>query len=207
VTLTDGRRTWSVPCDYLACGFHLVPNLELPQLLGCTLANGSVKVDGLQETSITNVFCAGEPTGIGGVESALVEGEIAGLAAAGRADTARQLAIRRRRWLRFKALLAQAFELTPQLRRLAGEQTIFCRCEDIRYGDIAGFGSWRDAKLQTRCGMGACQGRTCGTAARFLFGWDPASVRPPIFPVRTSSLTLAGTFGTGQHHSNSSQKS
>jgi len=29
VRLTDGRRTWSEPCDLLACGFHLVPNTEL----------------------------------------------------------------------------------------------------------------------------------------------------------------------------------
>ena len=37
VRLTDGRSTWSVECDYLACGFGLVPNLELPAFLGCSI--------------------------------------------------------------------------------------------------------------------------------------------------------------------------
>jgi hypothetical protein len=44
------------------------------------------------------------------------------------------------------------------------------------------------AKLQTRCGMGACQGRICGSAVEFLFGWNDRSVRPPIFPVRMENL-------------------
>ncbi len=37
-TLSDGRRTWSWDCDVLACGYGLVPNLELPRLLGCETA-------------------------------------------------------------------------------------------------------------------------------------------------------------------------
>ncbi len=37
VTLRSGSKTVKVPCDYLACGFHLVPNVELPVLLGCVL--------------------------------------------------------------------------------------------------------------------------------------------------------------------------
>ena len=51
--------------------------------------------------------------------------------------------------------------------------------------------NWRAAKLHTRCGMGACQGRICGAAAQFLFGWDNDSVRPPAFPVRVGSLMSA----------------
>ncbi len=45
VTLTDGRLTWSVECDYLACGFGLVANLELPTLLGCAIEDGGTVVD------------------------------------------------------------------------------------------------------------------------------------------------------------------
>jgi hypothetical protein len=48
--------------------------------------------------------------------------------------------------------------------------------------------NWRAAKLQTRCGMGACQGRVCGPATQFLFKWNSESVRPPIFPARVESL-------------------
>jgi hypothetical protein len=52
------------------------------------------------------------------------------------------------------------------------------------------FKSWKEAKLGSRCGMGACQGRTCGPAAEFLYGWGAGSVRPPVAPVRVG--TLAG---------------
>jgi D-hydroxyproline dehydrogenase subunit alpha len=50
------------------------------------------------------------------------------------------------------------------------------------------FSAWRDAKLQTRCGMGACQGRVCGAAAKFIFDWGMESVRPPVLPARVQSL-------------------
>jgi D-hydroxyproline dehydrogenase subunit alpha len=51
--------------------------------------------------------------------------------------------------------------------------------------------NWRDAKLQTRCGMGACQGRICGGAARTLFGWNVAQTRPPVSPSQIGTLMLA----------------
>ena len=77
----------------------------------------------------------------------------------------------------------------PELRSLPRPETIVCRCEDVTYSRLAQHGSWRAAKLQTRCGMGPCQGRVCGPATRFLFGWSPDSVRPPIFPARFENLS------------------
>ena len=89
VRLTDGERTWDEPSNLLACGFHLVPNTELASLLGCTLRDANIEVDEVQQTSIANVFAAGEPTGIAGLDSALLTGTMAGLAAAGKLDEAR----------------------------------------------------------------------------------------------------------------------
>ncbi len=89
VTFQAGKRTWTEPCDMLACGFGLVPNLELPLLLGCEVRNGAVVVDDWQESTVPGVYCAGELTGIGGAELAAVEGEIAGFAAIGRKDCSR----------------------------------------------------------------------------------------------------------------------
>jgi len=79
VTVSRAGRIEEIPCHYLACGFHLIPNIELPMLLGCSIVNGYVQVDEFQETTVPSIFCAGEPTSIGGVESALIEGQIAGL--------------------------------------------------------------------------------------------------------------------------------
>src|SRR5271157_4493305 len=35
VTISRHGKSETISCDYLACGFHLVPNVELPLLLGC----------------------------------------------------------------------------------------------------------------------------------------------------------------------------
>ena len=188
VSLTRRGKTWTVDCDMLACGFHLVPNNELAGLLGCRIENGFVTVDAFQKTSCENIFCAGEPTGIGGVEKSLVEGRIAGYAAAGNAAKARELCGKRDKARRFGDSLNKVFKLRSELRSLANDHTVICRCEDVRLDQLRKFGSWREAKLQSRCGMGACQGRICGGAAEFIFGWQRDGVRPPIFPVRMENL-------------------
>jgi len=188
VVISRGGKHEEIASDYLACGFHLVPNTELTVLLGCRLQNGFVQVDHIQQTSQPNVLCAGEPTGIGGVELSLIEGQIAGLVAIGKQDSAQDLFRLRRKMRSFAEALGRTFALRPELKALASAETIVCRCEDVKYGQLAQHRSWRDAKLHTRCGMGPCQGRICGPAAQFLLGWTPESVRPPIFPVALENL-------------------
>jgi NADPH-dependent 2,4-dienoyl-CoA reductase/sulfur reductase-like enzyme len=191
VIVCQRGKARTISCDYLACGFHLVPNVELPSLLGCRIEGGFVQVNDLQETSVPSVYCAGEPTGIGGVELAVVEGQIAGLSAAGRAVDAREFFRKREKLRRFASVLEKTFRLRPDLKGLSSPETLVCRCEDVQYSRLRQHTSWRAAKLQTRCGMGPCQGRVCGPATQFLFQWDPDSVRPPIFPIRIESL-IAG---------------
>ncbi len=189
VMLRTRNRTWREACDYLACGFGLVPNLELPMLLGCSLTGGFVAVDDDQRTSLDNIYCAGEPTGIGGLEKALVEGLIAGYSAAGDPAKARPHFPVRARARRFQQALDRAFPLRDELKSLAPPETIICRCEDVTIGRVHAHSSWRSAKLHTRCGMGPCQGRVCGAAVEFILGWQPDSVRPPIFPVSVARLS------------------
>jgi D-hydroxyproline dehydrogenase subunit alpha len=188
VTMVRSNKVETIPCDYLACGFHLVPNIELPLLVRCAVYNGYVQVDNFQRTSVSSVFCAGEPTGIGGVELAVIEGEIAGLAAGGRTNEVQPLLDRRDKMRRFAQLLDRTFQLRYELRNLPLAETTVCRCEDVSYARLRSQSSWRSAKLQTRCGMGACQGRVCGPATQFLFKWNPESIRPPVFPARVETL-------------------
>ena len=188
VTLVRGGKRWEVACDYLACGFHLVPNLELAELLGCEVDRGRVSVDEFQQTTVPQIYGAGEATGIGGLELSLVEGEIAGLAAAGKREEARKLFPIREKHRKFADLLNRTFALRDELKHLAAPETIVCRCEDVTFERLRTHESWRAAKLQTRCGMGPCQGRVCGGAVEFLFGWRAESVRPPALPVRVESL-------------------
>jgi NADPH-dependent 2,4-dienoyl-CoA reductase/sulfur reductase-like enzyme len=188
VVLSQNGETRQIQCDYLAYGFHLAPNTELPALLGCRIRNDYVEVDDSQQTSMPGVFCAGEPTGIGGLERSLLEGQIAGLAAAGRNNQTLELKQRRRNSQRFVQRLERTFTLRPELKALPDDSTIVCRCEDVTHARLVQHSSWRDAKNQTRCGMGPCQGRVCGPATQFLYGWRPESARPPIFPVTVQNL-------------------
>ncbi|MEP6704860.1 MAG: FAD/NAD(P)-binding oxidoreductase, partial [Acidobacteriota bacterium] len=82
----------------------------------------------------------------------------------------------------------RAFELRDELKALPENSTVVCRCEDVQYGKLIAYDDFRMAKLQTRCGMGSCQGRICGAALEFLFDWKHRSIRPPIFPVKMENL-------------------
>lgn len=178
----------NISCDYLACGFHLVPSVELAQLLGCRISRGFVATDEFQQTSLPNVYCAGEPTGIGGVDLALLEGKIAGHSASEGSSSAKALFRRRNAARRNVLAIVRAFPLREELKSLSQDDTILCRCEDVPFGKVREMDSWRAAKLHTRCGMGPCQGRICGSAAELLFGWNVGSPRPPLFPVNCSVL-------------------
>ena len=188
ITLRRGLKTWEVTCDYLACGFHLLPNTELAVFFGCALREGVVQVDEFQQTTVPGIYCAGESTGIGGLEVSLVEGQIAGFAATGQSETARALFADRNKHQHFADLLNCTFALREELKALPQADTIVCRCEDVNFARLQMQPAWRAAKLHTRCGMGPCQGRICGGAIEFLLGWPAESVRPPVFPVKVGSL-------------------
>lgn len=187
-------------CDILACGFGLVPNLEVPRLFGCEVRSDRLMVDPFGRTSVPDVFAAGEATGVGGVDKALVEGRIAGLTAAGRVEVARRLLPDRRRAEAFAASLDRTFSLDPRLRLLADDTTVVCRCEDVAAGCLRAHESWREAKLMTRIGMGPCQGRVCGPATQMLFGWSPPDVRPPLSPVSVAELRDTSRSAAAECH-------
>lgn len=188
VTLTDGARSWREACEILACSYGLVPNTELARWLGCSLSAGAVEVDDNQTTSVESVYCVGEPTGVGGAELALVEGQIAGLAAAGVGDASRKLRSRRVVLRRIADRMHESFRPREELRRGVGGSTTVCRCEDVTWKELAGLKGPRQAKLYTRVGMGACQGRVCGAALQWLKGWQADRVRSPLKPCRVGEL-------------------
>lgn len=183
--------TQRIDCDVLAVGYGLVPDLTLARQLGCTTRtdtlHAQVDVDTHQRTSREGTFAAGESCGIGGRDCARLEGQIAGLAAAGIAIP--DALLRRRDHARaFATLLREHFALSPRVRQLARDDTLVCRCEDVPFGAVRAHGDPRSAKLATRCGMGACQGRVCGAAMTELGLGARTDARPPLFPARLSTL-------------------
>ena len=200
VRLQRGSRVEQLPCDRIACGFGLSPNTHLGQMLGCAVhavhavhtAQG-IQVDALMQTTVPGVYAAGECTGFGGSERALVQGAIAGHAAAWDSAAANALQGQLARWNRFADALHRHFPLRAEaLVALPRADTVVCRCEDVTHGTLQPRSSWIDAKLHTRCGMGACQGRICGAATQVLYGWAPQPARHLLSPARMSTLAIAG---------------
>lgn len=179
-------------CDLVAVGYGLVPDLRLAHMLGCASepegAHARVRVDAVQGTSVSGIYAAGEICGIGGRDCARVEGAMAGHAAAGARAEAAQLQGRKRHARAFAAQLRRHFVLRPEVRGLAEADTVVCRCEDVPLRALDGYTDSRSAKLATRCGMGACQGRICGSALAELGRFPRRGDRPPLFPARLSTL-------------------
>ncbi|MFB7186611.1 NAD(P)/FAD-dependent oxidoreductase [Streptomyces sp. NPDC056230] len=227
VTVSRVNRRWSpvpgtgreIPCDVLAVGHGLVPQLELAVALGCTTrvcADGThaVALDEQLRTTVPGVWAAGETGGIGGVELALCEGELAALSivreirgGVRREAARRAIALRRSRSrLRaFAALMGAVHRPGDGWSEWPADDTEVCRCEEVTAGRIRaaceelGAGDARTVKLLTRAGMGWCQGRTCGFAVRELAaahstgrgaGAEPDGPdrRPLACPVKLSAL-------------------
>ncbi len=190
-----GPRTLDV--DLLATGYGLVPNLEVARLLGCAEVDGAVVVGDDQRTSLPAIFAAGEPTGVGGVEKAEAEGRVAGFMAADRPVEAARHQPEARRGRAWAQALTRATVLRPELRDLPGPDTVVCRCEGVKAAELQACVRGRDARLHARCGMGRCQGRTCGPATDFLYGWAPGGPRQPLVPTTFADL-LGGLSGSEQ---------
>ncbi|MGW1193844.1 FAD/NAD(P)-dependent oxidoreductase [Streptomyces sp. NPDC002559] len=207
-----GRR---IDCDALAVGHGLVPQLELAVATGCETRPGTdgthaVVLDEQLRTTVPGIWAAGETGGVGGVELALCEGELAALSVvrearggspeeAGRGVAA--LRRTRRRLRAFADLMGTVHRPGDGWHEWLAEDTEVCRCEEVTAGRIRsaceelGARDSRTVKLFTRAGMGWCQGRTCGFAVRDLaaaHGGGPAPAgadrRPLACPVKLSAL-------------------
>jgi D-hydroxyproline dehydrogenase subunit alpha len=174
-------------CDAVAVGYGFTANLELALALGCGTRIGAdgglaLLVGDQGQTTVAGVFAAGEITGVGGSALAVVEGELAGAAAAEASgfDSAlstrdRAAARRKRDRLRAFADLMHAAHAPPGgWPSWLEAETLVCRCEEVSYSAVVdavgelGATDGRSVKLLARPGMGWCQGRTCGYATAVL---------------------------------------
>ena len=195
-----------IAVDAVCVSHGFTPRLELAIAAGCQLtAERFVRVDDAQRTSVPGVFAAGEITGIGGVDLALAEGEIAGHVAAGGAAGSLELRSGRRRRRTFRGFAARieaAHGIRSGWPRMLTDDTLVCRCEEVSFGSLCRAAenthshSLRALKLSTRAGLGICQGRICGRTVETLlatqiggFGDDVSTDRRPIAaPIRLGEL-------------------
>ncbi|GAA1941107.1 NAD(P)/FAD-dependent oxidoreductase [Agromyces allii] len=208
VTIAEVDADWrSIPgterrvvADAVCVSHGFTPRLELPIAAGCELTpERFVRIDEGQATSVPGVYAAGEITGIGGVDAALAEGEIAGHVAAGGSTRDADLAAAigaRRTFTGFAARIEAAHGIRPGWTSWLEDDTIVCRCEEVPYGrlretrEATCASGLRSMKLTTRAGLGICQGRVCGRTVEELIG---AGGAPGALTVDGSPSTSATT--------------
>ncbi len=213
----DHARARTLSVDTVVAGFGLVPSSEITRSIGCEHVHdagkgGWIPVRNAElETSRDGVFAAGECAGAAGVEKALLEGELAGLAAAmrvGAAKGAEAAAHRRRlqrrlaRLMAFRTAIEAIYRPPASLLPLMRDDTIVCRCEEVTLAEARrwvreGVNEANSLKAITRMAMGRCQGRNCvPTLTRLIAaetGIDVAEVspprpRPPLKPIGVAAL-------------------
>ena len=201
----DGRiardRARTIEADTLITGFGLRASAELYQILGCRLVYRAQRGGWLPqrnadlETSSADILAAGDGAAIGGVEFALLEGALAGLAAARRVgrtsgSEAREASLRRRlaRMERFRLGLEALFHPPADYLQLITPDTLICRCEEVTAAALSPVslgpaGSAFALKAATRIGMGRCQGRFCqATFASLIAARDGCPIEEVRLP-------------------------
>jgi hypothetical protein len=216
----DTDRQQVFECDRVGVCHGFLASSELPRQAGANVRwrehEGGWLVDHDEwfQSSIANLFVAGEVTGVAGADAALEKGRVAAvgmLRALGRVDDRRgeQLARPfRRRLAGMQPFAHLLHELARPPQHLADVtmtgETILCRCESIRRDELEQqlrenphVVSSDAAKLLTRVGMGLCQGRMCGdntvrmlARMRGLSVTDvgPFQAQAPVKPVQLGAV-------------------
>lgn len=178
-------RGWAAPvrlnADTLLLHQGVAPNINLTQSIGCDhewddrqLSFRPVS-DPFGETSVENIFVAGDGAGIVGAHASEFQGRLAAVAVAHRegrldqsqfSDLSGRHRLYLRRWLPGRAFLDTIFRPADQF-RIPPDDIVICRCEEVTAGQLReavrlGCSGPNQAKAFLRCGMGPCQGRFCG---------------------------------------------
>jgi len=206
------RSTYKLSCDVAAVGWGFTADTAIASSLGLALevdATGSVTASvnenqlAKQSNSAIQIYAAGELTGIGGSDLALVEGAIAGLSVANSTRDLKVLKKRRKKLRRFAQTLTKVYPVLPGWNSWLTGDTTICRCEEISYSDIKAAQEEFDAsdartiKLMTRCGMGLCQGRICGRAIADIMDSPTherinSAARPILSPITLGEVAQEG---------------
>ena len=207
--------------DGVTVGHGLVPGTDVTRLLrarhryaaerGGWIADADT--DG--RTSVAGLYVAGDGAGIAGAAAAGAHGELAALACAhdlGRVTAEAYVRERDRlqaQWrkpARFGRAMAGLMALRDGAVAGIAADTIVCRCEDVTRAEIDaaardGARDMNQLKAWTRCGMGPCQGRTCGDVAGALLAAQVGGSREAVgrftgrAPLRPISLAeVAGDY-------------
>lgn len=216
--LTFTRRGKSIRLETGVVLSHIgvIPNCQLTRAMEIEHHWDSIQqcwrpeLDSRNNTSVPGVAVAGDGAGIGGAIVAGYQGKLTAcetLFAIGRIpETQWQEEIRALQGLIKKELtvrpLLDTLYAPPQQALEPEDNTIVCRCEEVTAGEIREFArkgcrGINQMKAFTRCGMGPCQGRYCGTTVASVIagagGISPNEagyyrIRYPVKPLTLGEL-------------------
>lgn len=209
--------------DCVAVGHGLTPSNEISRVLRAqhrydAARGGWIAVaDAFGRASVAGLYVVGDGSGIAGAAAAEHHGELAGLAALHDtgalsaslfeqhgAEASRRFDKARR----FGGAMAGLMAIRPAQVAAIPMDTIVCRCEDVTRREIEsalddGAREVNQVKAWTRCGMGPCQGRSCGDVVGELVARRAGSReaagyftgRLPLRPVALAAVTGEYVYG------------
>jgi NADPH-dependent 2,4-dienoyl-CoA reductase/sulfur reductase-like enzyme len=216
-----GHEVHRIEAETVLLHHGVVPNTQVGRLLRLDHFWSDAqmawlpKVDAFGATSRPGIRVAGDGAAIGGARVAEASGALAAIGAAkalGRIDgqrfeqSAAPWQAEMRRQLRIRPFLEALYRPPEWLSRPA-DDTIVCRCEEVTAGRIRemaqlGCQGPNQTKFFSRCGMGPCQGRICGSAVTQILAASlkrrpdevgAYRVRSPLKPVPLGALaSMAG---------------
>jgi sarcosine oxidase subunit alpha len=159
-----------IDCDLVVVAGHAAPTTNLLAQAGATIEWDQDAGAFLPTRLPAGVFAAGEVTGVRDLDSALVQGRLAGLEASrslGLGDAHADAAIAA---LRANAPSGPAAATLPAARIPAEGKQFACVCMDVTYKELRfavkeGFDSIELLKRYTTLSMGPCQGKSCLSAS------------------------------------------
>jgi NADPH-dependent 2,4-dienoyl-CoA reductase/sulfur reductase-like enzyme len=214
-----GGRHHRLATGLVALHEGVIPAQQMARSIGCAFAWDAAQrcfapvLDEWGSSSIEGVLIVGDAAGIGGARAAECAGRLAALEALrriGRIDAGRRDTLATADWqarrdhLAIRRFLDLLYAPGDDILRPANEVMV-CRCEEVTAGAIRdvvrqGCLGPNQAKAFLRAGMGACQGRMCGSVVSEIIaemrGVGLAEVgyyqiRPPLKPITVGELVAA----------------
>jgi NADPH-dependent 2,4-dienoyl-CoA reductase/sulfur reductase-like enzyme len=211
--------------DAITIGYGFIPSNEIARALGCEHEVNKrwgylgAKKTLVGSTNISNVWIAGDGSGINGAQVAQSSGNLLAYALLSQDGARRTFSdhfsnlvshLQLRNQLGFQKVLWKIFDAPIITDELAEEETVVCRCLSISYSQIKS-GISEDtlsagaSKRISRVGMGRCQGRYCSPVIQKLIAENSGldinerSGFAPQMPIKPVEI---GVIAYSQEYSN-----
>ena len=188
VSHLTSKKITNLQSNILCVGYGLIPQIDFSKLLNAKhiynqdLGGWIPELTPYYETSVKDFYQVGDASGIMGAIPAYTKGNIAALKIlfdlnkVGGEDFEKQTKTYFNQINQYKVFakgIATISNPSSDLYELIDPSEVICRCEDVTKKEIIdatnlGAKNINQLKSWTRCGMGPCQGRTCGETASHI---------------------------------------